>query len=76
VYELALLHEEIEIGAALRLVAIWRAGHPAEIKPAARTIAHEPQYWQNDRAEREALPITRPRIRWEELEQFRQIDSA
>ena len=30
VYELALLHEEIEPDAALRLVAIWQASHPAE----------------------------------------------
>src|SRR6476620_9562131 len=35
VYELALLHEEIETDAALRMVAIWRAGHPAVQKAAA-----------------------------------------
>ena len=77
VYELALLHEEIELGAALRLVAIWRASHPAETKPAPQTVTHEPQYWQNDRPERDAaLPVTRLRLRWEELEQSRRADSA
>ena len=37
VYELALLHEEIEPDAALRLVAIWQASHPAEKKSPARS---------------------------------------
>ena len=36
VYELALLHEEIEPDAALRLVAIWQASHPAESKSCRR----------------------------------------
>ena len=33
VYELALLHEELEPDAALRLIAIWQASHPAEKNP-------------------------------------------
>ena len=45
VYELALLHEEIETESALRMVAIWRAGHPADNKRPARPDAgHQPQY--------------------------------
>jgi hypothetical protein len=78
VYELAMLHEEVETDAALRLVAIWRAGHPAEKKTAARTgTAHQPQYWQNDRAERgTSLPAARPKVRWEELIQSNKSESA
>ncbi len=40
VYELALLHEEIEPDAALRLIAIWQASHPAEKK--IRSAPHRP----------------------------------
>ena len=36
VYDLALLHQEIEPGAALKLIAIWQAVHPAE-KPRPAT---------------------------------------
>ncbi len=55
VYELALLHEEIKPDAALRLVAIWRASHPAESKSQTRTAAtHEPQLWRDEKSERGA----------------------
>ena len=70
VYELALLHEEIETDSALRMVAIWRAGHPAEKKAQARPDAgHQPHYAPdgNMRGHRtEELPVSRPKIRWEE----------
>ena len=56
VYELALLHEEIEPDAALRLVAIWQASHPAE-KIAGARAAHQPQYWQDEKRERSAPPL-------------------
>ena len=70
VYELALLHEEIETESALRMVAIWRAGHPADHKGPARPDAgHQPQYAPeaNARGHRtEELPVSRPKIRWED----------
>jgi uncharacterized protein (DUF2336 family) len=70
VYELALLHEEIETESALRMVAIWRAGHPANNKRPARPDAgHQPQYAPdgNGRGHRtEELPVSRPKIRWED----------
>src|SRR5215207_830220 len=61
VYELALLHEEIESDAALRLVAIWQASHPADKKSSAQrtATAHQPQYWHDEKSERSA-PVTRP----------------
>jgi hypothetical protein len=80
VYELALLHEEIEPDAALRLVAIWQASHPAENRsPATRTAAgHQPQYWQDEKSERSApaLPATRPKVAWDEFVQSRKAESA
>jgi hypothetical protein len=79
VYQLALLHEEIEPGAALRLVAIWQASHPAKSKSAARTAAaHQPQYWQDPKGERNApaLPVTRPKVPWDEFVQSHKADSA
>jgi hypothetical protein len=77
VYELALLHEEIEQDAALRLVAIWQASHPVEKMSSAPGGAHRPQYWQ-DETERNApaLPVTRPKVPWDELMQKRQADGA
>ena len=78
VYELALLHEEIEPDAALRLVAIWQTSHPAETKSSpTRAAAHQPQYWQNKKDERSApLAVTRPKVPWDELKQKRQADGA
>ena len=79
VYELALLHEEIEPDAALRLVAIWQASHPAENKSAtAHRRAHQPQYWQDEKSERSApaLPVTRPKVAWDEFVQSRKAESA
>lgn len=70
VYELALLHEEIEAEAALRLVAIWQAGHPPEKQPVTRSSAvHQPQLWQEETREQRdtgTLPVSRPKIRWDE----------
>jgi len=73
VYDLALLHREIEPGAALQLVAIWQASHPAEKSPAPQTAVHQPQYWQDEKSERRAapLPVTRPKVPWDEFIQAR-----
>jgi hypothetical protein len=78
VYELALLHEEIEPEAALRLVAIWQASHPAEKKSSAPGAAHQPQYVENIEGERSApaLPATRPKVPWDELKQRRHADGG
>ncbi len=80
VYELALLHEEIETDAALRMVAIWRAGHPAVQKAAARPGAgHQPQYVDEAPARgrrTEELPVSRPKIRWEEHALSNKAESA
>jgi hypothetical protein len=78
VYELALLHQEIEPGAALRLVAIWQASHPAEKSPAPQTVAHQPQYWQDEKSERRAasLPVTRPKVPWDEFIQARAAEGG
>jgi hypothetical protein len=69
VYELALLHEELETDAALRLVAIWQASHPAEKSPAPRTAAHQPQHSHDEKSEpRPAyLPVNRPKVPWDEF---------
>jgi hypothetical protein len=77
VYELALLQEDIELGAALRMVAIWRASHPAEKRSARQPAGvHQPQHWHNDRAERApSVTLTRPKLPWDELIQSRK-DSA
>lgn len=73
VYELALLQEEIELGAALRMIAIWRASHPGEKRSARQpSVAHLPQHWQDDRMERApSVTLTRPKLPWEELIQSR-----
>jgi hypothetical protein len=78
VYELALLHQEIEPDAALRLVAIWQASHPAEKSPAPQTIAHQPQYWHDEINERRGgpLPVTRPKVPWDEFIQARAAEGG
>ncbi len=78
VYDLALLHQEIEPGAALQLVAIWQASHPAEKSPAPQTVAYQPQYWQDEKSERRAapLPVTRPKVPWDEFIQTRQAEGG
>jgi hypothetical protein len=78
VYELALLHQEVEPGAALRLVAIWQASHPAEKSAAPQTAVLQPQYWQDEKSERRAapLPVTRPKVPWDEFIQTRQAEGA
>jgi hypothetical protein len=78
VYDLALLHQEIEPGAALRLVAIWQASHPAEKSAALQTAVHQPQYWQDEKSERRTapLPATRPKVPWDEFIQARQAEGA
>jgi hypothetical protein len=78
VYELALLHQEVEPGAALRLVAIWQASHPAEKSAAPQTAVLQPQYWQDEKSERRAapLPVTRPKVPWDEFIQTRQAEGG
>ena len=78
VYDLALLHQEIEPGAALQLVAIWQASHPAEKSPAPQTVAHQPQYWQDEKSERRTtpLPVTRPKVPWDEFIQARAAEGG
>lgn len=72
VYELALLHEEVERDAALRLIAIWQASHPVEKRSATPAVAHQPQLWQDPKGERLApVTVARPKVRWEELAQTR-----
>ena len=76
VYELALLHEEIEPEAALRLVAIWQASHQAEKKSAtARPAAHQPVHSPAQARERAEI-AARPKIRWDEHQQARKSESA
>jgi hypothetical protein len=76
IYELALLHEEVEQDAALRMIAIWQASHPAEKNSAhGQATAHQPQYW-NDERQRSAqiapaTPAERPQLPWAQFEQTR-----
>jgi hypothetical protein len=72
VYELALLHEEIEPEAALRLIAIWQASHPGQ---KAAKPGHQPQLWQSER-EQAPVPPARPKIRREDHAPTRLADSA
>jgi hypothetical protein len=67
VYELALLHEEVEQDAALRLIAIWQASQKSEKKSQSLhpVAAHQPQLWPDEKSER-ASAHARPKIRWEE----------
>lgn len=74
VYELALLHEETEREAALRLVAIWQAAYRAEGAEPASRKAHQPLLWQDDT--KAPLPVSRPKIRWDEHAATRKADSA
>jgi hypothetical protein len=69
VYELALLHEELEPDAALLLIAIWQASHPAEKSTALQTAVHQPQHWQDEKSERRATPlvVNRPKVPWDEF---------
>jgi hypothetical protein len=80
VYELALLHEEVKADAALRLIAIWQASRPAESKSSSTraTATHQPQYWRDEKSERSApaLPVTRPKVAWDEFVQSRKAESA
>jgi hypothetical protein len=79
VYEIATLYDHIELLAALRLIAIWRASQAAPQKvampraPAAspmvpippRPAAHQPHYWHVEERKPATLPA-RPKIRWDE----------
>jgi hypothetical protein len=69
VYELALLYEEIDPEAALRLLAIWQESHPAQ---KAKPAAYQPQLWQSEREA--AAPGSRPKIRSDELAPTRRAD--
>jgi hypothetical protein len=63
VYELALLYEEIDLQAALRLLAIWQDSHAAR---KAKPAIHQPQLWQSERDATAATPAARPYIRSDE----------
>ena len=67
VYELALLHEEIEPDAALRLVAIWQASHPAE----KTSTAHAATGRSIGRTKRASaardIAGDRPKVPWDEF---------
>ncbi len=76
VYDLALLHEELKAASALRLIAIWQAADREEKKPVASNpvpVPRAPQQAADDRS-RALIPVSRPKIRWEEL--ARKADSA
>jgi hypothetical protein len=76
VYELALLHEEIEPEAALRLVAIWQASYKEKMKSAApRSAVHQPTHSPTERRGR-TDNAARPKIRWDEHAGARKADSA
>jgi hypothetical protein len=79
VYEIATLFDHIELQAALRLIAIWRASQAAPQKagaprvPAASTMvpipprpaAHQPHYWHVEERKPAILPA-RAKIPWDE----------
>ena len=80
VYDLAWLYEEIELDAALRLIAIWRASRKAEpasepeqSAPAPRAAA--PEDWYVDARVRSTLP-RRPKIEWDEHAKRHTAESA
>jgi hypothetical protein len=76
VYDLTLLHEELKAASALRLIAIWQAADREEKKPAASNpvpVPRAPPQAADDRS-RALIPVSRPKIRWEEL--ARKADSA
>jgi hypothetical protein len=76
VYELSLLHEEMETETALRLVAIWQAVCRGERKLAARRKpSHQTHYWQDDSRKPE-MPAARPKIRWEDHLQSRKAEGG
>jgi hypothetical protein len=71
VYDLAVLHEEIEPEAALRLLAIWQASHRAEKNSTGpQPAAHQPVYVHEQPRERPEVP-SRPKVRWDDLAQTR-----
>jgi hypothetical protein len=77
VYDLALLHENLKAGSALRMIAIWQATHRAEKKPAATPPATAPRESQATAAERRAaLSVVRPKIRWDVHAQTRKTESG
>ena len=84
VYELARLHEELSPGAALRMLAIWRASHKRSSHPraSAQPIARrdpslQPPVQRSTRwtiEERPSLPA-RPQISWEEHAMTRKAEN-
>jgi hypothetical protein len=75
IHELALLHEDIEPEAALRLLAVWQAGHRAEKKPPEAAPGHQPKHRRDERRDN-AVPAARPKIHWDEYAQTRKTESA
>ncbi len=80
VFDLAWLYDEIELDAALRLIAIWRASNktePADASaqnvPAPRALASEDWYVEKDA--RPPLPL-RPKISWDDHAKQRTAQSA
>jgi hypothetical protein len=78
VYELALLQEEIEPDAALRLIAVWQMSHPAT---KTKSAVYQPQNWQSDReptaaAAAATTAAVQPSIRWYGTTRRRQAEQA
>ncbi|MEI8152480.1 MAG: hypothetical protein WCG92_12890 [Hyphomicrobiales bacterium] len=75
VHELALLHGEVEPAAALRLLAIWQMTHPLPAKLSAP--AHQPQHRDEPARERRSgLPVSRPKVPWDEFVQSCDVKTA
>ena len=80
VYDLAWLYEEIELDAALRLIAIWRASRKAEpasegVQNAPAVRAAAPEDWYVEARVRPTLPPRR-KIEWDEHAKQRAAESA
>jgi hypothetical protein len=76
IHELTLLHEEIEPASALRMIAVWQAGHRPERKPQDAATGHQPQRRRDERRDNPPAPAARPRIHWDEYAQTRKTDNA
>jgi len=79
VYDLTLLHEELDAASALQMIAIWQKVRHSEEMPAAAppAPAPAPRESQATIAERRAaFSVVRPKIRWDEHAQVRKIESA
>jgi hypothetical protein len=75
VYELALLHEEINSAAALRLVAIWQNCQADKTISAARSLASQRSHGPTERRERTEY-LARPKVAQDGPARTRKADSA